>query len=452
MLASAAAPVAEEPVEEKAEEPVDVTDPDDIDALLASASEQGSDQTSDAPAEEKVEEPVEDVDVTDPDDIDALLASMSDNAPTPKQADVTEPENQAKSDMAVAEQDIEDKAMAQDSELSAEELQIQKEIAENEAKIAEFTAEYVTPFLTADFSDILAKQNEAELATEEPASNDSAEVDDELDIDALIADTQSEDEVVENEQAATQEDIGDSLTDYVADEVSNEQSDESLTESALTQLLAEEALDETAEQSDEQTEVSPFKGIELAPDFSDEEVLADLLAETAELEEEESIENADALDIIEELDNVDFDELLANIEEESAPSTSTDDEVELILDDIGDDLTEKSLGEESLPSVKATEATPDYVSVDDLLSDTFDEVGTAEPYEKTNIDVGLGQFAENDSGIDVDKDGSMSSKLDLAKMYIEMSDEENAQVILQEVMVKGDASQQVEAKALLDSL
>ena len=420
--------------------------------MLDSVSERESVQASDAPAEEKVAEPIEDVDVTDPDDIDALLASMSDNAPMPKQADVTEPENQEKSDMAVAEQDTEDKAMAQDSELSAEELQIQKEIAENEAKIAEFTAEYVTPFLTADFSDILAKQNEAELATEEPASTDSVEVDDELDIDALIADTQSEDEVVENEQAATQEDIGDSLTDYVADEVSNEQSDESLTESALTQLLAEEALDETAEQSDEQTEVSPFKGIELAPDFSDEEVLADLLAETAELEEEESIENADALDIIEELDNVDFDELLANIEEESAPSTSTDDEVELILDDIGDDLTEKSLGEESLPSVKATEATPDYVSVDDLLSDTFDEVGTAEPYEKTNIDVGLGQFAENDSGIDVDKDGSMSSKLDLAKMYIEMSDEENAQVILQEVMVKGDASQQVEAQALLDSL
>ena len=227
--------------------------------MLDSVSERESVQASDAPAEEKVAEPIEDVDVTDPDDIDALLASMSDNAPMPKQADVTEPENQEKSDMAVAEQDTEDKAMAQDSELSAEELQIQKEIAENEAKIAEFTAEYVTPFLTADFSDILAKQNEAELATEEPASTDSVEVDDELDIDALIADTQSEDEVVENEQAATQEDIGDSLTDYVADEVSNEQSDESLTESALTQLLAEEALDDTAGQSEEQAEVSPLK-------------------------------------------------------------------------------------------------------------------------------------------------------------------------------------------------
>ena len=46
----------------------------------------------------------------------------------------------------------------------------------------------------------------------------------------------------------------------------------------------------------------------------------------------------------------------------------------------------------------------------------------------------------------------MSSKLDLAKMYIEMNDEENAHVILQEVISKGDATQQVEAQALLDSL
>ena len=416
-----------------------------------------NDAVAEAQAEEPPEEKIEDVDVTDPDDIDALLASMSDNAPTPQQVvkvDVAATENQEKSDIAMDEQGSQDKA--QENELSAEELQIQKEIAENEVKIAEFTAEYVTPFLTADFSDIIAKQNEAEIATEEPESSESAEVDDELDdeldIDALIADTQSEDGVVENEQQGMQEDIGDSLTDYVTDETSNEQSGESLTESALSQLLAEEALDETAKQLEYQAEVSLFEDIELAPDFSDEEVLADLLAETADLEEEGSSDKSDGLDIIEELDDVDFDELLANIEEESAITPTDNDEVELTLDDIGDELIDGSFDAESLQSLKENELTEDYVSVDELLSDTLDETGASEPYEKTNIDVGLGQFYENDSGIDVDKDGSMSSKLDLAKMYIEMSDEENAQVILQEVMVKGDESQQVEAQALLDSL
>jgi pilus assembly protein FimV len=46
----------------------------------------------------------------------------------------------------------------------------------------------------------------------------------------------------------------------------------------------------------------------------------------------------------------------------------------------------------------------------------------------------------------------MSAKLDLAKMYIEMSDEENAEVILHEILLKGDNVQQVEAQSLLDTL
>ena len=46
----------------------------------------------------------------------------------------------------------------------------------------------------------------------------------------------------------------------------------------------------------------------------------------------------------------------------------------------------------------------------------------------------------------------MSSQLDLAKMYIEMNDEENAQVILQEVVSKGDDIQKIEAKEWLDSM
>ncbi len=162
------------------------------------------------------------------------------------------------------------------------------------------------------------------------------------------------------------------------------------------------------------------------------------------------VEESSAQDVIEELDNVDFDELLANIEEESAPSSERQSEAELELD-IGDDLIDANLSEENIKN-QGDESAPDYVSVDDLLSETLDEVDVSEPYEKINIDVGLGQFAENDTGVDVDEDGSMSSKLDLAKMYIEMGDEENAQVELLAVISKGDDAQQAEAKILLDSL
>ena len=43
-------------------------------------------------------------------------------------------------------------------------------------------------------------------------------------------------------------------------------------------------------------------------------------------------------------------------------------------------------------------------------------------------------------------------KLDLAKVYIEIGDNENAEVILQDVVKKGDAQQQFDAQQLLDNI
>jgi len=43
----------------------------------------------------------------------------------------------------------------------------------------------------------------------------------------------------------------------------------------------------------------------------------------------------------------------------------------------------------------------------------------------------------------------VSTKLDLAKAYVEMGDKEGAREILQEVMQEGDDKQQGDAKALL---
>ncbi|PKI17144.1 FimV/HubP family polar landmark protein, partial [Colwellia sp. 12G3] len=437
-VANSAAAV-EQPIAEKVED-VDITDPDDIDALLESMS-------GNAPAvEQPIAEKAEDIDITDPDDIDALLESMSGNVPAPQQ-DVPATMSEPKSDMEMGEQSDIDKTMEKGSTLNAEEQRIQEEIAENEAKIAEFTAEYVTPFLTADFSDIMAKESEVKLDPETLGSNDVDELDDDLDIDALIADTISKDEASQRIQQDEREDIGDNLTGSSIDETLNNQVDDGFTESELSQLLADESLEIDAEQVDEISTES----IALSPDFNDEDILAELLAETHDAEED-NLEEIEELDVIGELDDVDFDELLANIEEESAARSVEQDEIEQPLDDIGDDLIDNSLGEEGIQSDQTVEPRENYVSVDDLLTESLGEIDKSEPYEKTNIDVGLGQFSQNESGVDVDENGSMSSQLDLAKMYIEMSDEENAQVILQEVLSKGDVIQKIEAQELLDSL
>ena len=49
-------------------------------------------------------------------------------------------------------------------------------------------------------------------------------------------------------------------------------------------------------------------------------------------------------------------------------------------------------------------------------------------------------------------ENGMAAKLDLAKVYIEIGDQDNAQVILHEVLKHGDAQQQIEAQEFLDNL
>jgi pilus assembly protein FimV len=415
----------------------EVTDPDDIDALLDSMNDT-AEVTEPDDIDSLLDSESETAEVTDPDDIDALLASMSAGAPAVQQA--------IKQDSAEVVNESET-----DSALSPEDLKIQNEKAENEAKISAFTAEYVTPFLTADFTDIMAQDSANEVADETLTNTVSDELDDELDIDALIADTMSKDEVDKSFNEDEKDDVGDDLINSPVDETIKTQVDGGFTEAEISQLLADDSLDDGSNQAEGISD----DAIELSPDFTDEDVLAELLADVDD-SDEEKLEEVNELDAIEELANVDFDELLANIEEESATTPIESDDIDLTYgglgDEVGDDLLDDSFIEESIQSAQDVEKSENYLSVDDLISNSLVESDVSEPYEKTNIDVGLGQFAQNDSGIDVDKDGSMSSKLDLAKMYIEMNDEENAQVILQEVISKGDATQQVEAQALLDSL
>ncbi len=64
------------------------------------------------------------------------------------------------------------------------------------------------------------------------------------------------------------------------------------------------------------------------------------------------------------------------------------------------------------------------------------------------------EFTSDVNQIDVDEedDNGAAAKLDLAKVYIEIGDSENAEVILQDVVKIGDAEQQFEAQQLLDGI
>jgi pilus assembly protein FimV len=153
------------------------------------------------------------------------------------------------------------------------------------------------------------------------------------------------------------------------------------------------------------------------------------------------------------LDDVDFDELLNDIEQQN--SVSGDDSTL----DIGDDILEglDEVEQEDKASEEIKNNPEDFVSVDSLLSDSDESEEISEPYDKTSVDVGLDEFpemTENINAIDVDQEdeSGYSAKLDLAKVYIEMGDHENAEVALQDVLLYGDYQQKEEAKKLLNNL
>ena len=214
----------------------------------------------------------------------------------------------------------------------------------------------------------------------------------------------------------------------------------------------EDALSHLLNESDDETE----EPIELSPDFSDSNVLAELLADDDS--EKSTATEANELEDIQELDNLDFDELLMNIEEES--SKISEDDLELSDDfDLGEDFNEGldlDIGDDLIDaSINDIEDNPpeDFISVDSLLSDSSEGTSEEEPYDKTSINVGLDEFPEFASELNhEDDDNGMEAKLDLAKVYIEIDDKENAEIILMDVVANGDIQQQLDAQQLLDNL
>jgi len=437
----------------------EVSEPDDIDALLDAVSE--TKDSSDEPAS---------IDVSDPDDIDALLDSINgaDEPTADKDSNVDASLNSNIPDSSTPDANIDQNNNVSES--------LDNIDSENTALINNFTDEYVQSFIDTDLSEIANEDAEKSLQTESDdqsdsqndsqnnaASDSNEDISDDFDIDALIEEVNHHPEPSNEDTLEIGDDVLDTelqdtdssnekLEDKIVD--ATDLDDETLAaisgdfdESTLTNLLNDEKTDNDL--------------VELSPDFTDSNVLADLLSDDDSPIEEESkksaADNAEEVAGIKELDNLDFDDLLANIEEESGQASSDEFEFSESFD-IGDDFesdVEEDLESESNNSRKENNE-EDFISVDSLLSDSLLDGKPTEPYEKMKIDVGLSEFPEfsgniTDEDID-DDDNGIAAKLDLAKVYIEIGDQENAEVILLDVVKQGDAQQQFDAQQLLDNL
>lgn len=258
------------------------------------------------------------------------------------------------------------------------------------------------------------------------------------------------DDVIKKQEAQGNEALVDDQSDFCDDNAKAVMINPDDFDSLIADAFDEDSLAELL--SDQATDHS----IELTPDVSEQNVLTGLFNEN---NDKSQVSEAIEINDIQELDSLDFDELLANIEEESsAASKSVDFNKSLEVDD-DVSLADFDNITSNIPlndNIKATKNEQSFVSVDSLLSETQYEASDNEPYDKTNIDVGLNEFPEFTDGVnkidvDVDENG-MAAKLDLAKIYIEIDDFDNAQVILQEVVKLGDTQQQIAAKKLLDNL
>jgi len=441
------APSAKEepPVEDAADAQTEITDPDDIDALLESMNVEAPPAKEEPPVEDAADAQTE---ITDPDDIDALLESMNVEAPSAKeeppiedaadaQTEITDPNDidALLESMGVEEpqkeitdpKDIEDLLESMGDEAHTDDIASNEDESPNKAKIDSLSEEYVAPLLAVDFSDIHGDNSEGDNS-EDDEPKDVNNVDDDLDIDALIAEAEES----KREKSPEALDIGDELED-------GEQG--AFDEDTLAELLNDSVVE---------------NAVELTPDFSDQNVLADLLNDGSD-DGEGAVSEATEIEDIQELDNLEFDELLANIEEESNVASNAVDynqnqdlDSPISLDDFDDPNSGVATSSDT------SSHDENYVSVDSLLSATQDIDATDELYNEANIDVGLGEYPEftenvNQVDVDDDKDG-MAAKLDLAKVYVEIGDQDNAQVILQEIISLGNPQQQLEAQEILNNL
>ena len=119
---------------------------------------------------------------------------------------------------------------------------------------------------------------------------------------------------------------------------------------------------------------------------------------------------------------------------------------------------DKSWLQQFEPEQKNDASAEDYLSIDALLAQADQqEVGSVSNPDaiQPNLDIGLDEFPDvlpQHDGIDIDDDGGVGAKLDLARAYLEIDDKDSAKELLLEVQSSGSNEQIKEAEKLLSRI
>ncbi|WOH37590.1 FimV/HubP family polar landmark protein [Thalassotalea fonticola] len=172
-----------------------------------------------------------------------------------------------------------------------------------------------------------------------------------------------------------------------------------------------------------------------------------------ETNEQVSKESSSEVHEINDYDDVEFDKLLAEISAESEHIKPPNNVTQLRRTT---EVKEHAI-QDVVEQIKPNQEEKEFIAVEALLEESaLAEELDESVFDHHKIDVGLDEFPEftsqvNHVNVDDDKHG-VNAKLDLAQVYIEIGDLDNAAVILKSVMKLGNSGQQQQAQDLLYSI
>ena len=290
-----------------------------------------------------------------------------------------------------------------------------------------------------------------EVEFDAPASKDSTLDEDQLE--KALEDFEKEelDEVLEdltsNESASISslDDLEFSADDFVTKEQKTEPapttsptSDEVESIDEFDDSELESAFDETTDESAQSS----------SDELDDLPGLGDWLGDDDVKSNKQAATNDDA-DVIDELEDSSFDEMLESIDLDEDTIATEEDDTGF---DIAALLDETTLEEDTDLEQQDSE---DFLDVEALLNESDDAESDDEWDRALDLDVPLEPFVSEQDGlqmIDVDADDGLGAKLDLAHAYIEIGEEESAKELLDEILQKGSEEQITAAKKVLDKL
>jgi pilus assembly protein FimV len=222
-----------------------------------------------------------------------------------------------------------------------------------------------------------------------------------------------------------------------------------LSEEEVSTPVPEEPRESSDDVSDE-LESMDLSGLENLDEMDSETLEADLSLDSEFLnkidsEEPSPIEDSDALDI--DLSDLEVDSVSPGIDSKPAAEESSEEPLPFDLAEIEDSQT--------LDNVADQIEVEDSEVLDNLDLESIERelegISTDLDNEEGDVDE-LSLLHSHSENLDLDSADEITTKLDLARAYIDMGDNEGAKSILEEVVGEGSEPQQKEAQELLSSL